>query len=160
MIRGESHISALWARDFHTLWDGLRRLMIPLYSRNKNGTLLVITAVFILLITPLILLLLSLWLSSPLSWIFPKFSAADNLHLLDLFLTTICVLTVVLMFVCTAVQSKLAMFQSMTYALCFPMAAFIIFSSFVSSLIEAKKDGTVSWRGRKYHVSEYANTVR
>jgi len=40
------------------------------------------------------------------------------------------------------------------------MAAFIIFSSFVSSLIEARKGGIVYWRGRKYHMSEYENTVR
>jgi len=160
MIRGELYIAALWARDFNTLWDGLRRLIIPLYSRNKNGTILVITAVFVLLITPLILLPLSLWLSFPLSWVFTRLSTTDNLHLLVSFLTTICILTVVLMFVCTAVQSKLAMFQSMTYALCFPMAAFIIFSSFVSSLIEARKGGIVYWRGRKYHMSEYENTVR
>jgi chlorobactene glucosyltransferase len=161
MIRGESYVAALWARDFTTLWNGLRRLIIPLYSRNKNGAILVITAVFILLIAPLIFLLLSLWLSFSLSWVFPKLSTeADNLHLLDSFLTTICILTVVLMFVCTAVQSKLAMFQSMTYALCFPIAAFVIFSSFVSSLIEARKNGIVSWRGRDYHVREYENTVR
>ena len=160
MIRGESHIAALWARDLNTLWDGLRRLIMPLYSRNKNGIVLIIIAVFILLVAPLILLLFSIWLSISLSWVFPKLSTADNLLLLNSFFTTICVLTVVLMFVCTAVQSKLAMFQSMTYALCFPMAAFIIFSSFVSSLIEARKGGIVSWRGRKYHVSEYANTVR
>jgi chlorobactene glucosyltransferase len=160
MIRGESYVAALWARDLATLWNGLRRLIIPLYSRNKNGTILVITAVFILLIAPLIFLLLSLWLSFSLSWVFPQLSTADNLHLLDSFLTTICILTVVLMFVCTAMQSKLAMFQSMTYALCFPIAAFVIFSSFVSSLIEARKNGIVSWRGRDYHVREYENTVR
>lgn len=160
MIRGESYIAALWARDLNTLWNGLRRLIIPLYARNKNGTMLVITAVFILLIAPLILLLLSIWMSFSLSWVFPKLSTADNLLLLDSFLTTICVLTVVVMFVCTALQSRLAMFQSMSYALCFPIAASIIFSSFVSSLIEARKGGIVSWRGRKYHVGEYANTFR
>jgi chlorobactene glucosyltransferase len=160
MIRGESYIAALWARDLNTLWNGLRRLIIPLYSRNKNRTILVITTVFILLIAPLILLLLSMWLSFSLSWVFPKLSTASNLHLLYWLSTTICVLTVVLMFVCTAVQSKLAMFQSMIYALFFPISAFVIFSSFVSSFIEARKGGVVSWRGREYHVSEYANTVR
>lgn len=160
MIRGESYIAAHWARDLDTLWNGLRRLIIPLYSRNKNGTILVIAAVFILLIAPLILLLLSVWLSFSLSWVSPKLSTAGNLHLLDWFLTTISILTVVLMFVCSAVQSRLAMFQSSIYALCFPVAALIIFSSFVSSLIEARKGGIVSWRGRKYHVREYTNTVR
>jgi chlorobactene glucosyltransferase len=161
MIRGESYIAALWARDLDTLWNGLRRLIIPLYSRNKKGTILVIAAVFILLIAPLILLLLSVWLSFSLSWVSPKPSTAGNLlQLLDWFLTTICILTVVLIFVCSAVQSRLAMFQSSIYALCFPIAAFIIFSSFVSSLIEARKGGIVSWRGRKYHVRGYKNTVR
>jgi chlorobactene glucosyltransferase len=31
MVRGESLIDAVWARDLRTLWQGLRRFMIPVY---------------------------------------------------------------------------------------------------------------------------------
>lgn len=159
MIRGEPYVAALWARDLHTLWHGLRRLIIPIYSQNKNGTILITTAIFFLLLGPFILLPLSIWLSFSLSWVFPKLNTADNLHMLDNLLTTICVSTVVLMFVCSTVQSRLGMFQSSIYALCCPLAVSIISSSFVSSLIEARKGGVVKWRGREYHVTEYSNTI-
>lgn len=159
MVRGESYVAALWARDLHTLWHGLRRLIIPMYSQNKNGTILITTAIFFLLLGPFILLPLSIWLSFSLSWVFPKLNTADNLHMLDKLLTTICVSTVVLMFVCSIVQSRLGMFQSSIYALCCPLAVSIISSSFVSSLIEARKGGVVKWRGREYHVTEFSNTI-
>lgn len=29
VVRGEHHVTAIWARNLGTLWDGLRRLMIP-----------------------------------------------------------------------------------------------------------------------------------
>ncbi|MGA6922753.1 MAG: glycosyltransferase family 2 protein, partial [Nitrososphaeraceae archaeon] len=106
MVRGELYVAALWARDLHTLWHGLRRLIIPIYSQNKNGTILITTAILFLLLGPFILLPLSIWLSFSLSWVFPKLNTADNLHMLDKILTTICVSTVVLMFVCSTVQSR------------------------------------------------------
>jgi len=159
MIRGEPYVAALWARDLHTLWHGLRRLIIPIYSQNKNGTILITTVILFLLLGPFILLPLSIWLSFSLSWVFPKLNTADNLHMLDKILTTICVSTVVLMFVCSTVQSRLGMFQSSIYALFCPLAVSIISSSFVSSLIEARKGGVVKWRGREYHVTENSNTI-
>lgn len=159
MVRGEPYVAALWARDLHTLWHGLRRLIIPIYSQNKNGTILITTAILFLLLGPFILLPLSIWLSFSLSWVFPKLNTADNLHMLDMILTTICVSTVVLMFVCSTVQSRLGMFQSSIYALFCPLAVSIISSSFVSSLIEARKGGVVKWRGREYHVTENSNTI-
>src|SRR5262249_31748474 len=33
MFRGETEIQAVWARDLRTLWNGLRRLVIPMYSQ-------------------------------------------------------------------------------------------------------------------------------
>ncbi len=34
-VHGEHHITAIWARNLGTLWDGLRRLMIPMYLNEK-----------------------------------------------------------------------------------------------------------------------------
>ena len=36
VVRGEHHVTAIWARNLGTLWDGLRRLMIPLYLERKG----------------------------------------------------------------------------------------------------------------------------
>src|SRR5215217_6304531 len=64
MVRGEQYVTAVWARDFSTLWHGLRRLLIPLYKQNRAGTVLVTVAVILLLLAPFIFLSLSLWLSN------------------------------------------------------------------------------------------------
>jgi hypothetical protein len=65
---------------------------------------------------------------------------------------------VVLIFISAAVQSKLGVFQSTMYALCCPIAISIICSCFVSSLNDARKGGSVNWRGRQYNMTEYTNT--
>lgn len=56
VVRGESYVEAIWARDLNTLLDGLRRLMIPLYQRERTSALLMIISSFLLLMLPFILL--------------------------------------------------------------------------------------------------------
>ena len=41
VVRGEHHVTAVWARNLGTLWDGLRRLMIPLYLNEKANAILI-----------------------------------------------------------------------------------------------------------------------
>ena len=36
MVKGDHLIDAIWARDKETLWNALKRLMIPLYLQNCN----------------------------------------------------------------------------------------------------------------------------
>ena len=36
MVRGEHLVDAVWARDMPTLWNALKRLMIPLYLQNAK----------------------------------------------------------------------------------------------------------------------------
>ena len=160
MVRGESYIAAVWARDFNTLWHGLRRLIIPLYFQNKKATILMTVATIFLLLEPFILLPLSVWLYFSLPLLFQKYSIANSIHILLTFLATICILSVILIFVCNAVQSKLGVFQSSLYALFCPLAASIITSSFISSLYDARKGGTVTWRGRRYDMTKYTNAIQ
>ena len=35
VVHGEHHITAIWARNLDSLWNGLRRLMIPMYLKEK-----------------------------------------------------------------------------------------------------------------------------
>ena len=60
MVRGEKYVDALWARDFKTLWHGLRRLMISVYSQDKTSASLMTIAVFFLLLEPFLSLLYAL----------------------------------------------------------------------------------------------------
>ena len=36
VVRGERNVEAIWARDFSTLWDGLRRLMTRQFQIYKR----------------------------------------------------------------------------------------------------------------------------
>jgi hypothetical protein len=99
-----------------------------------------------------------LYFSLPL--LFQKYGIANIIHILLTFLVTICILSVILIFVCNAVQSKLGVFQSSLYAFCCPLAASIITSSFISSLYDARKGGTVIWRGRRYDMTKYTNAIQ
>ena len=56
VVHGEKHITAVWARDPSTLWHGLRRLMIPLFRKEKIKASMMVVATFILLLLPLIIL--------------------------------------------------------------------------------------------------------
>jgi chlorobactene glucosyltransferase len=39
VVHGEKYIKAVWARDSFSLWHGLRRIMIPLYKKDKKKQL-------------------------------------------------------------------------------------------------------------------------
>jgi chlorobactene glucosyltransferase len=144
MVRGEDNITAIWARDLNSLWHGLRRLMIPLYSQHKTKTSLMIIAVFFLLLEPFIIL--------PYSSLLLFFG--DNVHLINYILIYVNLLTILLIVLSNVVHSKLSLYQNPIYALASPLAAAIISFSFISSIIDAKKAGAVTWRDRQYTISE------
>lgn len=140
MVRGECHIDAIWARDFKTLWDGLRRLMVSIYSQDRNRASLMAVAVFFLLFEPFLLFPYSLLM----------YRAVNDLVsqiLLDMNLATIAVI-----FLANAIQSKFGLFQNPLYALASPLGGALISFCFISSIIDAKKRGAVSWRDRQYTI--------
>lgn len=148
MVRGEKHVEAIWARDFQTLWHGLRRLVIPLYHQNKKGAHLIALAVFFIMFAPFLFLPYTL----------PVYALADGLAgvtakiLFGIHLSTITILIVT-----TAVQSRLGVLQSPAYALGSPIAGALIYLGFASAIVDARKKNAVSWRDRRYTVSEKQN---
>lgn len=155
MVKGEQYVTAVWARDLTTLWHGIRRLVIPIYTRNRYATVFMTVAVIFLLLLPFILM--------PFSVVFYALSKngdRDNVHVVAAVVASAGALGVALIFLCAAVQSKLGVFQSPLYALCCPLAAVIICSCFLSSLYDATKSGSIKWRGRQYIVTEYADVPR
>jgi glycosyltransferase involved in cell wall biosynthesis len=140
MVRGECHIDAIWARDFKTLWDGLRRLMVSIYSQDRNRASLMAVAVFFLLFEPFLLFPYSLLM----------YRAVNDLVsqiLMDMNLATIAVI-----FLANAIQSKFGLFQNPLYALASPLGGALISFCFISLIINAKKRGAVSWRDRQYTI--------
>ena len=52
MVRGEHLVEAIWARDKTTLWNALKRLMVPLYLQSGNIAIGIFVAVVFLLFVP------------------------------------------------------------------------------------------------------------
>ena len=65
MVDGRHLIDAVWARDSSTLWNALKRLMIPLYLQNPRIAIGSSFAVLFLLFIPFPLLTYSIIFTSP-----------------------------------------------------------------------------------------------
>jgi chlorobactene glucosyltransferase len=146
MVRGEPHIDAVWARDLPTLWQGLRRFMIPVYYQDKVDAYMMTMAVFFILFAP--------FASLP---YLPVASFAGNTSFQMLFGVQISAIALIV--VTTAVQCRLTIFQSPVYAFAAPLSGALISLSFVSAIADAKKKGAVSWRDRKYIINKTQNPV-
>ena len=133
VVRGERYVEAIWARDLNTLLDGLRRLMIPLYQRERTSALLMTISSFLLLLLPFILLPFLLFNTTVFFIDSYSVSVNDFLLLIDM-------ATIALIFSTCAIQSKYALFQNMLYTLGSPLAGVIIFFAFVSTVQERAND--------------------
>jgi chlorobactene glucosyltransferase len=149
MVRGERYIDAVWARDFKTLWHGLRRLMISICSQDRRGATLMTIAVFFLLFEPFLLVPYALIISQQ----------TDDI-LLSRILLDINLATIAIVFLANAIQSKFGVFQSPMYAIASPLSGAIVSVSFISSILDAKKVGAVNWRDRKYTVNENQHPLK
>ena len=148
MVRGESHIDAVWARDLSTLWQGLRRLLIPIYYQDKVDAYKMAIALFFILFAP--------FASLPYLPVVASF-AGNTSSFQMLFGLQISAITLIM--VTTAVQCRLAIFESPVYAFAAPLSGALISLSFMSAIADAKKKGVVSWRDRKYIISKTQNPV-
>jgi glycosyl transferase family 2 len=147
MVRGERHIDAIWARDLSSLWQGLRRLMVPLYYQNKVGAGLMTLAVFFILLVP--------FLSIPYTIL--ASGLAGNISR-DVLILTQTVLVIVILFT-TAFQCSRGLYQNPLYAMAAPLSGAIVSFGFLSAIIDAARRRAISWRGRQYTVSENQHPI-
>jgi chlorobactene glucosyltransferase len=143
VVRGEHYVEAVWARDFSTLWHGLRRLMIPLYHQDMINASLITIATFFLLLIPFISL-----------FVFPFLPIMSNFNISGKdILLLVNLITIALIVLSSAIQSKYILFNSSLYSLASPIAGTIICLAFLSSIIDAKKKEIIRWRGRGYTIN-------
>ena len=139
LIRGENYVEALWARDPRSLWHALRRIIIPLHTQRKGSAMMVTAFIFFILMEPFLILPTGL------------------LYLLDNPLRgpllTINLLTIILMLICTIVQSHFGLLQKSIYGLGFVIGCFVITLCFLISAFYSKGNRVVRWRDRTYFVS-------
>ncbi len=146
MVRGEHLIEAVWARDWSTLWNALKRLMIPLYLQNKSVSIGIFFAVLFLLFMPFPILTYSA--------IFANLSESFSV------LFVISVLIVSLLYIAAILEAKKGLSLWFGYALLGPIGSFIIVSGFAAGILQAKSNTAVMWRGRTYSmVDQIQNSI-
>ena len=142
MFRGEDLLSAYWARDFHTLWNSLKRLIIPIYFTNKKNSILLTIGVFLLMVFPFVILIHS----------FINLVQENNAHNpILIFLLVLAILDVAVIYFTNYYQLKKAKTHNTLYSLGTPVGCFVLSLSFVWSVISSEKKGVIKWRDRVYH---------
>ena len=136
MVRGEHLIDAVWARDSFTLWNALKRLMIPLYLQNAKIAVASFFGVLFLLFMPFPILGYSIIFSSDSSLVLFVISciASSLVYLGGIF------------------DAVKGLDLKLRYSLFVPVGSLIVVCGFLAGLIQAKSKTAVVWRGRTYHM--------
>ncbi len=142
MVRAEHLIDAAWARDKSTLWNALKRLMVPLYLQNGNIAIGIFFAITFLLFVP-----------------FPTFAISASLPVETTSARVLCMASAIassLIYVGTIIEVKIGLKLRLQYALFAPLGSFVIVLGFLNGLLQAKKTSSVTWRGRSYSMRDHS----
>lgn len=140
MTRGDHLIEAVWARDKSTLWNALKRLMIPLYLQNEKTAVGIFFAVLFVLFMPFPILAystLSLLETTSFSILFGASFVAS-----------------IMIYIGAIIEVKKLLQLRLIDALFAPIGSLVVVLGFLSGLLQAK-NSTVSWRGRKYYMKDH-----
>ena len=140
MVRGEHLIDAVWARDKHTLWNALKRLMIPLYLQNAKIAVGSFFGVLFLLFMPFPILAHSIF--------FVNTTISSSILLIVSAIASLLVYTGSILDATKGLDLKIK------YSLLAPIGSFIVVCGFLAGLIQAKSKTAVSWRGRTYYMKD------
>ena len=136
MVRGEHLIDAVWARDINTLWNALKRLMVPFYLQNAKLAVASSIGVLFLLFMP-----------------FPIFAYSVILFndtTSSLVLAVIAGIASALVYTGAILDATKGLDLGIKYALLAPIGGFVVVAGFFAGLIQAKSKDAVAWRGRTY----------
>ena len=140
MTRGDHLIEAVWARDKSTLWNALKRLMIPLYLQNEKIAIGIFFAVLFLLFMPFPILAYSVL------WVFE--TTSFSILFVASFVASI------MIYIGAIIEVKKLLQLRLIDALFAPLGSLIVVLGFLGGLLQAK-NSTVSWRGRKYSMKDH-----
>ena len=142
MVRGEHLIEALYSRSSKEMWDGLKRLMVPLYHQNPKSAVGVFFAVLFILFMPIPLLAYSVIAFEP--------SLSFSTLLISAIISTITIFSASIM------ETRMGLNLSIVNSIFAPIGSIIVVLGFLSGILHANKSTAVSWRGRKYSVKEFS----
>ncbi|MDH3736257.1 MAG: glycosyltransferase [Nitrosopumilus sp.] len=141
MVRGEHLIEAVWARDKSTLWNALKRLMVPLYLQSGKIAIGIFFAVVFLLFVP-----------------FPIFAVYASLPIETtsakmLFIAT--TVASILIYIGAIIEAKFGLELRLVHALFAPLGSLVVILGFLSGLLQAKSTSSITWRGRRYSMKDH-----
>ena len=142
MVRGEHLIEALYSRSSKEMWNGLKRLMVPLYHQNSSSAIGVFFAVLFILFMPIPLLVYSIIAFQP------------SLSFITLLSASI--ISTITVFAASIMETKMGLNLSIMNSIFAPLGSIIVVLGFLSGILQANKSTAVSWRGRKYSVKEFS----
>jgi len=147
MFRGETLIEAFWARDFSTLWNSLKRLIIPLFFTDRTNSIIMTVGIFLLMGFPFLVIIYSVLLLN--------FEGGGGLfgYLLLIF-SVVCVISI---FIANYYQLKKACTHKTLYSLGTPVGCIIVSFSFVWSMLTTKNNAKITWRDREYKYNNKVN---
>jgi glycosyltransferase involved in cell wall biosynthesis len=141
MVRGDHLIDAIWARDRITLWNALKRLMVPLYLQSGKIAIGIFFAVLFLLFIP-----------------FPIFAASVLLPAEDISSKMLCIsaaIASILIYIGAIIEVKIGLKLRLVHAFFAPLGGLVVVLGFLSGLIQAKSDSSVTWKERTYSMKDH-----
>ena len=141
MVRGESNVQAIWARNSSDLSKAMDRLLIPMFKENRLKSTLLSIALFFLMIFPFMVFSLSLTLSV----IHP-----NQFNFVILLLAN---MTLFILMLTNLIQISFTLFFNKLYALGFIIGATIIVSRFLARIVTSNRKSVVNWRDRIYNIT-------
>jgi glycosyltransferase involved in cell wall biosynthesis len=141
MVRGDHLIDAVWARDKSTLWNALKRLMVPLYLQSGKIAIGVFFAVLFLLFIP-----------------FPIFAVSASLPVETISAKMLCItaaIASILIYIGAIIEVKVGLELRLIHALFAPLGSLVVVLGFLSGLIQAKSASSVIWKKRRYSMKDY-----
>ena len=144
MVRGEHLVEAIWARDRITLWNALKRLMVPLYLQSGKIAIGIFFAVVFLLFVPFpIVVTTAAFPIETMSWKILCMSA---------------VAASILIYIGAVIETKIGLEIKLRYAIFAPIGSLFVVLGFLAGLIQAKSTSAVTWRGRSYSMKDHAQS--
>ena len=142
MVRGEHLLDAVYSRSPKEMWNGLERLMVPLYHQNSSYAIGVFFAVLFILFIPIPFLIYSI--------IFVETSISFIALLMAAMISTITI------YIAAFMETKMGLNLKSVFALFAPIGGLIVSCGFLSGVLQANKSSAVTWRGRRYSVKEFS----
>ena len=144
MVRGEHLIEAVWARDKGTLWNALKRLMIPLYLQSGKIAIGIFFAIVFLLFVP-----------------FPILAISTSLAIETTSAKILCITSAIasiLIYTGAIIEVKVGLKLKLAYAIFAPLGSLVVVLGFLSGLLQAKRTSSVTWRGRSYSMKDHSQS--